>query len=219
MAHTDLVFSMVAADDLLGLATNDDIVLNDTNGGPVNQFVEGVNHDAAWIDSAAQIVRPIEQYTNSYTLYSSSLVLSLGALVNTDYIITGCQAGSTNEGYPTVSVTFVKLSNVNKFLVTETGTETIAGGFGLVNKFGATFAQGISSRMSLSMKTADALEPTSGDFSEGGYTVFGFKRSIELESFDALVYAAGHVESSGTRKSAEGWDILFWSGFVYGAAA
>tara|TARA_R110002110_G_scaffold55641_3_gene158810 strand:+ start:911 stop:1537 length:627 start_codon:yes stop_codon:yes gene_type:complete len=208
---------MVAADDLLGLATDDDIVLNDTTGGPVNQYVEAVNHDAVFIDAAAQIVRPISQFTNSYTLISSSLVLSLGALVNTNYLITGIQAGSNSGGYPTVSVTFVSFSNVNKFVANETGTTTILGGFGLVNKFGGTFAQGVSSSMTLSTKTADALEPTSGDFSEGGYTVYGFKKSISLESFDAITFAALKVESSGTRKNAEGWDVLFKTGFVYGA--
>lgn len=181
-------FAHAHTDDPLGLATAGDIVLVDVSGGERKNYVEMLSELGVYIAAAAQAIRPVEEYQVQYELRSSTLTIPLGALINTNYAVTGLQVGCGSEKYPSVSANIIKFSNANKYLapVSVPSAIAITGGFGLVNKWGATVTGGISSTMSISMQSVDALEETSGDFLEDGYCQYGFKQDVTIESYNLV---------------------------------
>jgi hypothetical protein len=211
-------FAHAHTDDPLGLATAATIILTDVRGGERNQFVEVFDATAAYLAAAAQAIKPIEEWQIDYEILATgSLVVALGSLVNIDYLVTGLSANSRSDGYPTASLTAIKLSSAAKFVATGTGSITVTGGFGLVNKLEATFSKGISSSLSLSMQTAEALEETSGDYLDEGYTLYGMKKECQVEAYDAItIPVAGKQTASDLANSGRtAWGTQTASWFEY----
>ncbi|MBP7430715.1 MAG: hypothetical protein KBC05_14875 [Candidatus Hydrogenedentes bacterium] len=204
--------------DPLDLADASDIVLNSANGGPRMQYVEVFSPTGAYLAGGTVAIRPREEYSIEYTLVGGSLVLNIGALVNTNYVITGVNVSCRTDGYPTVGLTALKFTNANMFNATNSlkTTLTITGGLGVVNLFGATAAGAISSSMSLSAQTAETLAPTGGDLAVGGFVMYGLKQECQLESTSAITLpAGGKLTSEDSRKSSTGAQINFKAWFEY----
>lgn len=201
-------FAHAHTDDPLGLAIAGDIVLVDVSGGVRKNYVEMMSELGIYIPSAAHEIRPVTEYQISYELRSSTLTVPLGVLINTDYVITALAAASKSDGYPNVNATVIKFSSPDKYLAPATAPSAIAisGGFGLVNKWGLTSTDGISSNMSISMQSVDALEETSGDYLEDGYTQYGFKQDVTFESYSliASVPSGGKLVSRDAKTGRNG---------------
>lgn len=218
-------FAHAHTDDPLGLATAGDIVFAGKTGGVRKNYVEMLSELGVYIAAAAQEITPVEEFQLSYELRSSSLVVPLGSLINTNYVVTGLSAESGSKQRPTVNVNVIKFSAPGKYLapVTSPGSITIVGGFGLVNKWGATVTRGISSSMTVSMqKPDDRLEETSGDYLAEGYTQYGFKQEVSIEAYDAITTlgtGAKKTASDDGNTSRDGWKIYSVSFFKYLPAA
>ena len=207
-------FAHAHGDDPLGLATASDIILVSKSGGVRKEWVEVLSELGVYIKDAALTpfaIKPVDEFTIEYEVRKASLVIPLGVMVNTDYLVTAVSAKSDSSSYPTARVTVIKFSNANKLLATPSapGSLTVVGGFGLVNKWGATVTGGISASTSVSMQMVEAMEETSGDYLQEGYCQYGFKQEITIESYTALTDencgAATHVTS---RDTATGRDKL-----------
>lgn len=200
-------FAHAHTDDPLGLATASDIILVSVSGGVRKEWVEVLSELGVYIKDTTltpKAIKPVEEFTIEYEVRKSSLVIPLGVMINTNYLITSVSAKSDSGSYPTARATVIKFSNANKLLATPSapGDLTIVGGYGLVNKWGATVTGGISASTSVSMQQVEALEETSGDYMEEGYVQYGFKQEITIESYTALSDAncgtATHVTSRDT---------------------
>lgn len=200
-------FAHAHTSDPLGLATASDIILVGVSGGVRKEWVEVLSELGVYIKDAALTpfaIKPVEEFTIEYEVRKSSLVIPLGVMVNTNYLVTSASAKSDSSSYPTASVTVIKFSNVNKLLATPSapGDLTVIGGFGLVNKWGATVTGGISASTSISMQQVEAMEETSGDYMQEGYVQYGFKQECTIESYtvlsDANCGTGTHVTSRDT---------------------
>ena len=222
------IFHSSAADPF-GLAIDNDIVLRSVSGGRRRDFVELMSAAGIYIPAAAQEIKPVEEFTVEYELYDSTLTLPLGALVNTDMLITAVSANSDSMKRPTVSVTGIRFSATDKVLASLTAgavldalTIDIEGGFGVVNKYGATVTRPISSTMSISMQIAERYAEESGDYLANGYVQYGFKRTVGFESY-TIVGEAGtitgvdgaKVTSRDKKTSSEGWETYSVNYFEY----
>lgn len=203
-------FHHAHTDDPLGLADETGIILVDKNGGVRKDFVEMLAADGRFIAAAVVELKPVEEYQLTYELRDAGgLTLAFGVAVNTNYILTAGSVKCGSGAYPTVDVTALKPSNINK-LKAYTGAAielAVAGGFGMVNKFGATFSKGISSGASVSMQTAEAMEETSGDYLEAGLYYYGFKLEATAEAYDSITLPVGAFSGQplDTKTSRDGW--------------
>jgi hypothetical protein len=210
-------FAHTSATDPLGLATDNVIVLTDQNGGDAREHVEVLNAAAQYVTAATTAIKIRTEGRSAYELLATArLVVDFGVAINTHYIATGLTAQYTSEGYPTAEVTWIKFSAIAKYLATGSGQITLTGGFGLVEKFGATFAQGISSRLSVSMMNSEAMAETSGDFLDAGYTHYGLKCEYTVEAYDAITIPAGAVPAGTDSKTGRtAWGTFSKSWFTY----
>lgn len=221
-------FAHLHTDDVTGLATAGDIVLVDISGGAKRDFVEMLSEKGIYIPAAAKSIKPVEEYQISWELRSSDLEIPLGALVNTSYLFTALSVSCDSGKYPTVNGTVIKFSNDNKFIAAlSAGTvggalsETISGGFGLVNKFGVTGTiRGLSSSMSISMQAAERMEEESGDYLQDGYVQYGFKKEVTIESYTQVNESTGLPSGAvwtnrPTKTSREGFKIFTTDFFLY----
>lgn len=221
-------FAHTHTDDPCKLATAGDIVLVSASGGIRRDFVEMLSEKGIYIPDAAVKTKPVEEFQIEYELRDSTLTIPLGAYINSAYLMTALNVQSASDKYPTVSLTVVKFSATDKLLTASSaGTLSassidIAGGFGLVNKFGATITRGISSTLSVSMQAAERLEETSGDYLAAGYVQYGFKQELSFESYSAIGsgetitgIADANVTSRDKKTGRDGWETHAASCFVY----
>jgi hypothetical protein len=212
----------VTSADPLGLGTLDGsngINVVAINGGPVRQFHEVLAGNGKYIGSAVKILKPIEEWTVDYELLDgASFSLAFGVLVNSSYLVTAFSASHGAENRPTVSVTAMKPSAANLIKAYAGGavSVTLAGGFGIVEKWGATAAAAfLSAQCSISMQTLEGMDETSGDFMVGGIYHYGFKKEVSVEAYGAITVPAGsHYGESKKRQGRDQIQIYstpFWS--------
>lgn len=205
--------------DLLGLASSV-IVIEDSGGGQEWRPVETFDSSGAIIGGSVTRIRPIYVYNVRYRLEATAtLTFTLGAVTNTDYVIIGYNYTSSQTTYPTITLNFVKFSNINKRnSASKTKEYTFAGGFGVVATHGATVAtgyQGVSSTSSATSQSAEVLEATSGDFHEGGYAVYGIKASHTLDATGAITVSSGTITGDTVRESVTGHKLFTKAWSVY----
>jgi hypothetical protein len=212
----------ITSADPLGLGTLDGsngINIVNINGGPSRGFLESLAGNGKYIGSAVKILKPIEEWTIDYELLDgASFSLAFGVLVNSAYLVTAFSGSCGAEVRPTCSVTVMKPSAANLIKAYAGGAVSIsmAGGFGIVEKWGATSAASfISTQCSITMQTLEAMDERSGDFMVGGIYHYGFKKEVTAEAYGAIVVPAG--AHSGESKKREGRDqiqifsVPFWS--------
>lgn len=204
--------------DPLGLAGGA-IVLVSVDGGPRKEYHESLNYNGKPLSDAVKELKPTDQKTVNYELHdTASLVIPLGILTN-GWFVAGLTANCTAEGRPTVQVNIVKPSADAKYKARAAGAIelTFTGGFGVVDGFGATGmdTQGISSSLSISMQTAEAMHPTSGDYLDAGIFHYAYKKEVTVEAYAAPGLPAGAFKtSSDTKEGRDGWKtyaLAFWS--------
>lgn len=208
-----------SAADLLGLGSSV-IVVEDSGGGQEWRPVETFDNTGAIIGGSVTRIRPIYVYNVRYRLEATaSLTFTVGAVTNTDYVIIGYSYSSSATTYPTITLNFVKFSNVNKLNgSSKTKEYTFSGGFGVISTHGATIASGyqaVASTSSASSQSAEVLEASSGDFHEGGYAVYGIKAQHSVDATGAVTVSSGTVIGDPAREAATGHKLFTKTWIVY----
>lgn len=154
-------------------------------------YAEVPNSAGKYIAAALKVLKPLEQWDITYRLLdTASLVLTFGVAVNTNYLLTAGACSCGPDKYPEVTVTAIKPSSAAmiKAYVGAAITQTFVGGFGIVNKFGATStASFISSQCSISSQALEAMHETSGDFEADSLYRYGFKQECNATAYAAIV--------------------------------
>ena len=217
-------FSLVAADDPLGLA-GDFIQLENVTSQEIKERHEVIGDLAKYITNAVVEKRPRTEGTSTYRLLdTASLVLPMGVAVNTNFVITGISGSYTQEDNPIVTVNWVQFSAIAKLLPYTTpanAIETLTGGYGVTALFGATLpvsTSPISSDFSIEVLTGDAGLGLDADYIDGGMYYYGFKRVVNASAYGVITIPAGGYETSrddGTTKAPEGWENYSASWFEY----
>lgn len=208
-------FALTSADDPLGLA-GDEIQLTDVQQAAVKDYSESLGDSAKYVTNATKALRPRDEGSCSYELFdTASLVAAFGAAVNTDYIITGLSANLSATARPTVTLNWIKPSAIAKLKAYGSSvSQTIGGGFGVVNLFGASIAgsaEAISATVSIEMQTADAGLGTDADYVPAGLYYYGFKRSVSLQAYGVItIPAAGYSTNKNDTGTLgrEGWKVF-----------
>jgi hypothetical protein len=141
-------------------------------------------------------------------------------VVNTNFLVTAYSCNCGPEKYPEVSLTVIKPSSAGMIKAGTDKTITAVGGFGIVNKWGATSAKSfISSGCTISMQSLEAMHETSGDFMAAGIYRFGFKQECQAEAYAAIVTPVGaHATPNAPttpKETAEGWQSYQASWWTY----
>ncbi len=189
-------FHVVTADPL-EIGTVDGIIhLIGVRGGPQKEFHEVMGGAGKYRSDGVVVLRPVGVYQISYELLAgASLTLAFGVAVNTNYLITGANVNCADSDYPQVTVDVLKPSAAN-LIAAYSGTIelTVAGGFGVVNKFGSTSTGGFAaSSCSIEMLAIDVPNevasgsPATSDYCVGGIYRYGFKKSCTAQARGALI--------------------------------
>lgn len=212
----------VTSADPLGIGTLDGsngINVVNISGGPSRGFHEVLAGNGKYIESAVKLLKPVEEWTIDYELLDgAAFSLAFGVLVNSLYLVTAFQANCGAEARPTISVSVLKPSAANLIKAYAGGAITIAmaGGFGIVEKWGATSTgQMITSNCNISMQTLEGMNETSGDFDIGGIYHYGFKKNVSIEAYGAITPPVGsHPGEEKSRQSRDGikiFSVPFWA--------
>ena len=207
--------------DPIGLGSLDGssgINIKGVSGGPVRNYLESIAGNGKPISAAVKSLKPIEEYTIEYELLDgASFTLAFGVAVNTNYLVTAFNANCGAEVRPTCSVTVIKPSAAN-LIKAYAGTAcsiTIAGGMGIVEKWGATAAGSfVTSQCSISMQTLEAMNETSGDYDVGGIYQYAFKKECTVEAYGAITLPTSYLTAETKREGADQIQIFaksFWS--------
>jgi hypothetical protein len=198
-------------DDLLDIADGTNVKLVSSSGGVRKEFVEEPNVSGGFYAAATKAVKLRGEYQLEYKVMAETLVLDLGELLtgidSRKFLITALSVSCQPLDRPRVSLTVrefldkdgVASAGAQAQLNTadsKTATITIAGGFGIVNLFGATAAGAISSQMSVQMQTGETYHPTDGVLQEGGFVVYGLKQEVTVESTGAVTLPVGAVAAT-----------------------
>jgi hypothetical protein len=210
----------ITSTDPLGLGTAGVINVKSITPSTPRSYAEVLLSSGKYKADALKVLKPLDQFEIVYELLdTASLVLSFGVAVNTSYIITAANCACGPDKYPLVTVTCIKPTAINMLKASTEGvTLTCVGGYGIVNKWGATSTGAfVSSNASISMQTLDAMDETSGDFLVGGLYYFGYKQEMSFEAYGAITAPAGaHAtpnKPATPKETAEGWQIFpasFW---------
>lgn len=216
-------FAITVADPL-GIGSLDGSTAVNTvsvSGGPQKQYHEVLGGNGLYILSAVKILKPIENWDMEYELLDGGdLEVGFGDATNGDYLITAFSASCSPDARPTASITAIKPSASAKIKpYSEVGTPptlTITGGFGIVEKWGATSTSAfVSSQGSVSMQTAEALDETSGDFLANGLLTWGFKQECQVEAYGPITVPEGKFTTDNpVRRQRDGYEThsaSFWS--------
>lgn len=207
----------------LGIGTLDGsngINIVDVSGGPRSDFLEVLAGKGQFILSAVKALRPVEEWSIQYELLDgAALSLAFGVAVNTNYLITSFNAACGPDAYPTVNLTCVKPSSAAKIkpYAFNAITLALAGGMGIVEKFGATAAEAfVSSSCNVSMRELEAMGETDGDYLAAGLYRYGFKKEVSVEAYGAITEPVNaKVTTSDQRESREGWKTFAKSFWLY----
>lgn len=214
----------VVSDDPLGLATVDGVIhLIGVRGGPVKEFHEVMGGAGKYRSDGVVTLRPVETYQVTIELLlGATLTLAFGVPVNTNYLITGFSANCSDSDYPQVTIDVMKPSAAG-LIATYDGTIEIeiAGGFGVVNKFGATAAgEFAASSCSVEMLSIDVPKEAAvagvSDYCTGGIYRYGFKKSCTAQARGAITTPVGaYVTEQPTEETRDGVKLYNASWWEY----
>lgn len=211
----------IEIEDPLGIGTIDGtsaINVANVSGGPKSDFHETMAGNGQYIAAAVKALKPVEEWTIDYELLDgAAFEIAFGVLVNSSYVVTSAQASTSAESRPTVSVTVLKPSAASKLKAYANAvTLEMAGGFGIVEKFGLTSVGAfVSTQASVAMQNAESMEETSGDYLTGGLYYFGFKQEVTAEAYGVITGTGYNLTEQPIRRSKEGWRIYAASGWKY----
>lgn len=211
----------ITSADPLGLASAGVIDLESITPSTPRSFVEMLLASGKYSASAVKAIKPLDQFDIVYNLMdTASLTVAFGVAVNTNFLITSFSCSSGPEKYPQVKLTAIKPSNAAMIKAYASAISlTAVGGFGIVNKWGATAAAAmISSECSISMQNLDAMDETSGDFMTAGIYRFGFKQECQVEAYGAITMPTHHGAPNAPttpKQSAAGWQSYMASWWKY----
>ena len=212
--------------DPLGLATTNGVIhLVGLRGGPNKEFHEVLGGAGKYRTDGIVVLRPVEVWQISMELLdTASLTLTFGVAVNTNYLITGASVNCVNSDYPQVTVDVIKPSAPN-LIKAYSGSVTlvVGGGFGVVNKFGATSAKDFaSSSCTIEMQSIDIAKETAtgetapkvSDYAVGGIYRYGFKESCTAQAHAAIVTPGGaYVPEQPIEEARDNvrlWNASWW---------
>jgi hypothetical protein len=207
--------------DPLGLASAGVINLKSLTPSTPRSYVEVLLASGKYSAAAIKTIKPLEQWDITYELLdTASLVVHLGVVVNTNFLVTAYSCNCGPEKYPEVNLTVIKPSSAGMIKAGTDKTITAVGGFGIVNKWGATSTKSfISSGCTISMQSLEAMHETSGDFMAAGIYRFGFKQECQAEAYAAIVTPVGaHATPNAPttpKETAEGWQSYQASWWTY----
>jgi hypothetical protein len=211
----------ITSTDPLGLASAGIINLKSITPSTPRGYVEVLLADGKYSPTALKVIRPLEQWDIVYELLdTASLVLNFGVAFNTAFLLTAASCTCGPEAYPQVTVTAIKPSSAGMIKAGTSKSLTCAGGFGIVNKWGATSALSfISSSCSISMQAIDAMHESTGDFLVDGLYRYGFKQECQAEAYAAIVApVASHAFPNAPatpKETAEGLQVYSASWWTY----
>lgn len=210
MTHTHSV-------DVLGLATESGVILISQDEGPVKDYVTSRN--ALGRPFAPTAVKARREGQNVYEVRDgSTIALAFGVAVNTDYMLTGGSVSQSQSGPVTVTVNYIKPSSASMIKSYETHTETITGGVGIKNLFGATSSGGcvISASLTIGMERRESLLATGLDYCAGGIVTLGYRRDVTVSSTAAItIPAGGYYTATPLRTSAGEFDTYTASYYTH----
>jgi hypothetical protein len=210
--------SLAFGDDPLGLADGSNIIVVSIDGGDRLDYVTSSNEAGRPFAPAA--VKARQEGTVVYEVRASSLAVPFGAAVNTNYMVTGLSVAQSPTAYVQVTVNWVKPSSAGMIYAFESHTETITGGVGIRNLYGATIASpncALSCSMSLSVEQLEALTTLGDDYCANGLVTFGYRREVTLEAYGAITIPSGgyYTAKAAPKKSRDGWDTHSAAWFVH----
>ena len=212
------VKTLAFGDDPLGLADGSAIVLVSIDGGPRQDHITSTNEAGQPFAPAAVKVR--EEGTVVYEVRSGTIAIPFGAAVNTSYMVLSMSVSQSPTAYVQVTVNWIKPSAANMIYAFEAHTETITGGTGIRNLFGATLGTNgcaTSCSMSLSGEQLEALTSIGTDYCHGGIATMGYRKEVTLEASAAItIPTPGYYTAKAVpRKSRDGFDSHSASWFVH----
>lgn len=210
--------TLAFGDDPLALATGSAIVLVSIDGGPRQDHITATNEAGQPFEPAA--VKAREEGTVVYEVRSGTIAIPFGAAVNTSYMVLSMSVSQSPTAYVQVTVNWIKPSSAAMINAFEAHTETITGGTGIRNLFGATIgspACAVSCSMSLSGEQLEALTSIGTDYCAAGLLTMGYRKEVTLEAYGAITIPAGgyYTAKATPKKSRDGWDTHSASWFVH----
>lgn len=214
----------IGSTDPLGLGAVDSIIhLKGLRGGPNKEFHEVMGGSGKYRSDGVVELRPAEVWQITYELFDgATLTLAFGAVVNVNYLITGVSANCSDSDYPQVTVDVIKPSAPGKIAAYGGAISIdIAGGFGVVNKFGATSTGDFaSSGLSIEMQSIDVPQEAAvagvSDYADGGIYRYGFKKSCTAQARGALTLpGTGYVTEQTTEETPDGVKLYNASWWEY----
>lgn len=212
------VKTLAFGDDPLALADGSAIVLVSIDGGARQDHITSTNEAGQPFAPAA--VKAREEGTVVYEVRSGTIAIPFGAAVNTSYMVLSMSVSQSPTAYVQVTVNWIKPSAANMINAFEAHTETITGGTGIRNLFGATLGTNgcaSSCSMSLSGEQLEALTSIGTDYCHGGLLTMGYRKEVTLEASAAITIPAGgyYTAKATPKKSRDGFDSHSASWFVH----
>jgi hypothetical protein len=214
------VKTLAFGDDPLALATGSAIVLVSMDGGPRQDHITSTNEAGQPFEPAA--VKAREEGTVTYEVRSGTIAIPFGAATGktSAYMVLSMSVLQSPTAYVQVTVNWIKPSAANMIYAYEAHTETITGGTGIRNLFGATLGTNgcaISCSMSLSGEQREALTSSGTDYCHGGLATLGYRKEVTLEASAAITIPAGgyYTAKATPKKSRDGWDTHSASWFAH----
>jgi len=184
-------------------------------------YAEAINSEGKALAAALQILKPLEQWDLVYRLHdTAALDVMFGVAVNTSYLVMAASLSCSPDKQPLLTITAIKPSNAAMIKANGTGfTFSVVGGFGIVNKHGATStASFISSQASVSVQMLEAMHETTGDFETDGIYQFVPKLEAQVTAYAAITTPVGaHATPNAPTTPTEtedGWQVFeasFWT--------
>ncbi len=214
------VKTLAFGDDPLALADGSAIVVVSIDGGPRQDHITSTNEAGQPFAPAAVKVR--EEGTVVYEVRSGSLVVPFGAATGTSaaYMVLSMSVSQSLTAYVQVTVNWIKPSSAAMINAFEAHTETITGGTGIRNLFGATLGTNgcaSSCSMSISGEQLEALTSIGTDYCHGGILTMAYRKEVTLEASAAITIPAGgyYTAKATPKKSRDGFDSYSASWFVH----
>lgn len=180
--------------DPLGFASAGVINLVSMTPSQNSGVVEVLGPDGVFIAAAVKKTKPLDQLDNVYELLdTASLAVIFGAILATNYLPSTWSCNCGPEKYPEVALGVIKPSAAGLLKANAAPkTVTAVGGFGIVNKWGATSTKSfVSSQSTVEQLAIDVMDEASGDFAALGIYRYGFKQSCTVVAYGPITPPVG----------------------------
>lgn len=206
--------------DLLGLAVADEIILVQPANGGLRKDPIRVRDAATgkMVAAGNKSIRPRYEYACAYDIIDAEAALTLhfGALINTDYFLTGANIQMSNGAWCRVGLNFMKLSAPAKFSAADSAPFDIVvpAGFGVVNLLGCTVGAGgeaIAGGLQVSVQRGgdNLLGATSADYQAGAVTISGGEIVKNLSATAAITLPNGAQQLSGDENEGDDGALIY----------